>query len=39
MISEWMDHGNINEFVEKHDGINRVQLVSYGIALWVNEFN
>jgi len=28
MISEWMDHGNIIEFVERHEGINRVQLVS-----------
>ena len=28
MVSEWMDHGNINEFVEKFEGANRVQLVS-----------
>ena len=28
MISEWMDHGNINEFLETHEGVNRVQLVS-----------
>ena len=39
MISEWMDHGNINEFVEKHEGINRVQLVSDGITPLVNVFN
>ena len=32
MISEWMDHGNIAEFVERHKGINRVQLVSDGVA-------
>jgi len=30
MISEWMDHGNISEFVESQKGINRVQLVSNG---------
>jgi serine/threonine protein kinase len=29
MISEWMDLGNINEFVKKYDGVNRVQLVSH----------
>jgi len=28
MISEWMVHGNINEYVEKCGGVNRVQLVS-----------
>jgi hypothetical protein len=28
MVSEWMDHGNINEFVKKDAGANRVQLVS-----------
>ncbi|KAF9647911.1 kinase-like protein, partial [Thelephora ganbajun] len=27
MVSEWMDHGNINEFVKKHKGVNRVQLL------------
>ena len=30
MISEWMDHGNINEYVEKNVGVNRLQLVSHG---------
>ena len=39
MISEWMDHGNINEFTEKHGGINRVQLVSDGITPRGNKFN
>ena len=29
MISEWMDHGNINEFVENNEGVNRVQLVGH----------
>ena len=27
MVSEWMDHGNINDFVKEHE-VNRVQLVS-----------
>ena len=30
MITEWMDQGNINEFVKKFEGVNRVQLVSPG---------
>jgi len=28
MVSEWMDHGDINEFIGNHQGVNRVQLVS-----------
>ena len=28
MVSEWMDNGNIREFVEKKKGVNRAQLVS-----------
>ena len=32
MISEWMDQGNINEFVKRYDGVNRVQLVSHRLA-------
>jgi len=28
MVSEWMDHGNINEYIERHEGVNRAQLVS-----------
>ena len=27
MISEWMDNGNINEFVKAHRGVNRFELV------------
>jgi len=33
MASEWMDHGNINEFTEKHRKANRAQLVSYRVLL------
>ena len=29
MISEWMDQGNINEYVKEQEGVNRLQLVSY----------
>jgi len=28
MVSEWMDNGNICEYIGKHGGVNRVQLVS-----------
>ena len=28
MISEWMVHRNVNEYVKKFEGVNRVQLVS-----------
>ena len=28
MVSEWMDNGNICEFIKKYGGVNRVQLVS-----------
>ena len=28
MVSEWMDHGNINEYIKRHEGANRAQLVS-----------
>ena len=27
MISEWMDNGNINEFIEEHRDVNRFELV------------
>ena len=30
MISEWMDHGNINEFAKRQKGVNPVQLASPG---------
>ena len=34
MVSEWMGHGNINEFVDKYEGVDRVQLVSGHVASW-----
>jgi serine/threonine protein kinase len=27
MISEWMDNGNINKFIEKDEHVNRAELV------------
>jgi serine/threonine protein kinase len=27
MVSEWMEHGNINEFVGKNGHVNRIELV------------
>ena len=32
MVSEWMDHGTITEFVEKHRDVSRVQLVRFSYA-------
>jgi hypothetical protein len=29
MISEWMVHGNINDFVKMHPNANRLELVSF----------
>ena len=39
MISEWMIHGNINEYVKKCEGVNRVQLVSDNIVSHNNRCN
>ena len=27
MVSEWMTNGNINEFIEENQGVNRLELV------------
>jgi len=27
MVSEWMDNGNINEFIKTHKDVNRFELV------------
>ena len=27
MVSEWMEHGNINEFIERDRHVNRTELV------------
>ena len=29
MVSEWMENGNINEFVKTHGGVNRFELVGF----------
>jgi hypothetical protein len=34
MISDWMENGNINEFVKAHPGANRLELV--GISFMVS---
>jgi len=39
MISEWMDHGNIIEFVERNEGVNRVQLVGDDVPSCGNYHN
>ena len=33
MISEWMDNGNIIEFLQNHKEVNRLQLVSTQVAV------
>jgi len=27
LVSEWMEHGNVNEFIEADEHVNRVELV------------
>jgi len=27
LVSEWMEHGNINEFIERDEHVNRTELV------------
>ena len=39
MISEWMDEGNINEYVKTHEEVNHLQLVSHGFILYGREDN
>jgi len=39
MVSEWMDHGNINEFIRGHEKVNRVQLVSRHASLSNTDMN
>ena len=29
MVSQWMDNGNINEFIETHGNANRFKLVGF----------
>ena len=29
LVSEWMDNGNVNEFVKTHRGVNRLGLVGF----------
>ena len=33
LISEWMEHGNINEFVERDEDVNRIELVGCHLIL------
>jgi len=33
MVSEWMVYGNINEFVKKYAGVNRLELVWFLFAI------
>ena len=33
LVSEWMDHGNINEFIKRDKHVNRVELVRGHLTL------
>lgn len=33
MVSEWMDNGNINEFIKANQGANRFELVGFSCSL------
>lgn len=33
MVSEWMENGNINEFIKAHDDVNRFELVGFAPAV------
>jgi len=33
LVSEWMEHGNINEFIERDEHINRTKLVRCHLIL------
>ena len=32
LVSEWMENGNINEFIEKDQHVNRAELVRHLLA-------
>jgi hypothetical protein len=32
MVSEWMENGNINEFVKTHKDVNRFELVGFFLS-------
>jgi len=33
MVSDWMVNGNINDFVEEHPDVNRLELVGVSLVL------
>ena len=38
MVSEWMENGNINEFIESHKDVNRFELVGFCPAVFHTPF-
>ena len=34
MVSEWMENGNINEFIKAHVDVNRLELVGICFYRW-----
>ena len=33
MVSEWMENGNINEFIKAHEDVDRIELVGLFLLL------
>lgn len=33
MVSEWMENGNINDFVKAHPDVNRLELVRFSFGV------
>ena len=39
LVSEWMDNGNINDFVKNHKEVNRIQLVSSHVCVYKDRYD
>ena len=37
IVTPWMAHGNITEYLEKHDDVDRLRLVSVNVPLSANH--
>ena len=38
MISDWMENGNINDFVRIHPDANRLELVGFSLSVSPSSF-
>ena len=39
MISDWMVHGNINDFVKAHPDVNRLELVCFSLRFSLSSID